>query len=120
MQLLQLRTIEQNELTIVRDSQQRAIMLFTAVTVIFLPLSFCTSYFGMNLQGISDTARSERYFWYVCGTAGFAIVSVISIYAFWHPVKDYLMVLREQRKSKRFTREERKRRLKRRISSENV
>ncbi|KAG5297503.1 CorA-like Mg2+ transporter domain-containing protein [Histoplasma ohiense] len=118
--LLHLRTIEQNELTIVRDSQQRAIMLFTAVTVIFLPLSFCTSYFGMNLQGISDTARSERYFWYVCGTAGFAIVSVISIYAFWHPVKDYLMVLREQRKSKRFTREERKRRLKRRISSENV
>ncbi|PGH07860.1 hypothetical protein GX51_01570 [Blastomyces parvus] len=118
--LLHLRTIEQNELTIVRDSQQRAIMLFTAVTVIFLPLSFCTSYFGMNLQGISDTARSERYFWYVCGTAGFSIVSVISVYAFWHPVKDYLMVLREHRKSRRLSRDERKRRLKRRISSENV
>ncbi|OAX85293.1 hypothetical protein ACJ72_00323 [Emergomyces africanus] len=118
--LLHLRTIEQNELTIVRDSQQRAIMLFTAVTVIFLPLSFCTSYFGMNLQGISDTARSERYFWYVCGTAGFSIVSVISVYAFWHPVKDYLMVLREKRKSKRVTRKERKRRMNRRISSEQV
>ncbi|PGH03793.1 hypothetical protein AJ79_07269 [Helicocarpus griseus UAMH5409] len=118
--LLHLRTIEQNELTIVRDSQQRAIMLFTAVTVIFLPLSFCTSYFGMNLQGIQDTSRSERYFWYVCGTAGFTIVSFLSIYAFWHPVKDHLMVMREQRKAKRVRREQRKRRLKRTVTSEPV
>ncbi|EEH18517.1 hypothetical protein PABG_07577 [Paracoccidioides brasiliensis Pb03] len=118
--LLHLRTIEQNELTIVRDSQQRAIMLFTAVTVIFLPLSFCTSYFGMNLQGISDTSRSEQYFWYVCGTAGFLVVSIISVYAFWHPVKDHLAVMREHRKARREMKAERIKRLKRRISSEPV
>ncbi|KAK2801874.1 hypothetical protein FQN51_005023 [Onygenales sp. PD_10] len=118
--LLHLRTIEQNELTIVRDSQQRAIMLFTAVTVIFLPLSFCTSYFGMNVQGIAETTRTEKYFWYVCGTAGFLIVTILSVYAFWHPVKDHLMVLREQRKAARRIRLVRKTRLERRMRTDTV
>src|SRR6266516_2224505 len=57
IQLFQLRSIEQNELAIIADSQNKAILIFTGVTVIFLPLSFCASYFGMNLKGVVDVER---------------------------------------------------------------
>ncbi|RYO95467.1 hypothetical protein DL762_000029 [Monosporascus cannonballus] len=38
--------------------QGRAIMLFTIVTVIFLPLSFFTSYFGQNVSEITGDQRN--------------------------------------------------------------
>ncbi|KAL8807654.1 MAG: hypothetical protein Q9200_004590 [Gallowayella weberi] len=66
--LFQLRTIEQNEIALIAESNNRAILVFTGVTIIFLPLSFFTSYFGMNLKGVVDTDRTERFFWTVCGT----------------------------------------------------
>ncbi|KAL8866196.1 MAG: hypothetical protein Q9174_006444, partial [Haloplaca sp. 1 TL-2023] len=40
--LFQLRSIEQNELAIVSDSQNKAVLIFTGVTIVFLPLSFFT------------------------------------------------------------------------------
>jgi len=84
--LFQLRSIEQNELAIVADSQNQAIMVFTGVTIIFLPLSFFTSYYGMNLKGIANTNKNEAYFWEVCGTAGFLIVLTVCMYAWRHKV----------------------------------
>ncbi|KAL8809815.1 MAG: hypothetical protein Q9223_007872, partial [Gallowayella weberi] len=66
--LFQLRTMEQNEIALIAESNNRAILVFTGVTIIFLPLSFFTSYFGMNLKGVVDTDRTERFFWAVCGT----------------------------------------------------
>ena len=89
-QLFQLRSIEQNELAIVADSQNKAILIFTVVTIIFLPLSFCASYFGMNLKGVVDAERTERYFWSVCGSTGLVIVIVIAFYAFQHKLAYFL------------------------------
>ncbi|PKS08381.1 hypothetical protein jhhlp_005325 [Lomentospora prolificans] len=77
-----LGTVEQNELAIVADHQNKAVMLFTIVTIIFLPLSFFTSYFGMNVRGIAEAERDEKYFWLSCGIAGFVIVTVLFTYAF--------------------------------------
>ena len=42
VQLFQLRTMEQNELAIIAESNNKAILVFTVVTIIFLPLSFFT------------------------------------------------------------------------------
>lgn len=81
-QLFQLRSIEQNEMAIVADSQNKAVLLFTGVTVVFLPLSFFTSYFGMNLRGVADTDKDENYFWAVCGSIAFLMVLVLVGYAF--------------------------------------
>jgi Mg2+ and Co2+ transporter CorA len=86
-QLFQLRSIEQNELAIVSDSQNKAILVFTGVTIVFLPLSFFTSYYGMNLKGIIDTGLTQGYFWRVCGSIAFAIVLVIAFGAFRHRLK---------------------------------
>ncbi|KAH0565257.1 hypothetical protein GP486_001354 [Trichoglossum hirsutum] len=89
--LFQLRSIEQNELAIVADSQNKAILVFTGVTIIFLPLSFFTSYFGMNLKGISSTNKDEIYFWKVCGSVGFLIILFITLYAFRSKFRERLM-----------------------------
>lgn len=89
-QLFQLRSIEQNELAIVSDSQNKAILVFTIVTVIFLPLSFFTSYYGMNLTGIVNTARTEHYFWKVCGSLAFFIVLFTALGAFRHKLRALL------------------------------
>ncbi|KAL8823570.1 MAG: hypothetical protein Q9191_005733, partial [Dirinaria sp. TL-2023a] len=75
--LFQLRSIEQNELAIVSDSQNKAIIVFTGVTIIFLPLSFFTSYYGMNLTGIANTTLTENYFWKVCGSVALLIVLLV-------------------------------------------
>lgn len=82
LQLFQLRTIEQNELAIIAESNNKAILVFTVVTIIFLPLSFFTSYFGMNLKGVIDTDRTERYFWAVCGSVTIFVVSMTVVFGF--------------------------------------
>ena len=64
------------------DSQNKAIFLFTGVTIVFMPLSFFTSYFGMNLKGVGDTDRGETYFWQVCGTISFIIIGLTAMFAF--------------------------------------
>lgn len=46
--------------SIAADGQNKAVFVFTAVTIVFHPLSFFTSYFGgMNLDGIVNTPRTE-------------------------------------------------------------
>ncbi|KAL9603603.1 MAG: hypothetical protein Q9219_001106 [cf. Caloplaca sp. 3 TL-2023] len=85
--LFQLRSIEQNELAIVGDSQNKAILIFTVVTTVFLPLSFFTSYYGMNLSTIVNTPRTEGYFWKLCGSIALAIVVIVSLGAFRHHLK---------------------------------
>jgi Mg2+ and Co2+ transporter CorA len=87
--LIHIRTIEQNELSIVRDGQERAIRLFTGVTIVFLILSFCTSYFGMQLEGIVGTQRTEAYFWYVCGTSTLTILLLFTLYTFRSQLREH-------------------------------
>ncbi|KAL8690707.1 MAG: hypothetical protein Q9218_003905 [Villophora microphyllina] len=94
--IFQLKTIEQNELALLAESNNRAILAFTIVTIIFLPLSFFTSYFGMNLKGIVDTDRSERYFWAVCGTTTVCVVSATIIFGFKERLYRWLWTSRMQ------------------------
>src|SRR5690242_16586760 len=50
-------------LEINEEDHGKAILVFTVVTVIFLPLSFVTSYLGMNTTDIRDMGSSSRLFW---------------------------------------------------------
>lgn len=96
--LLQFRVLEQQELAISqRDMatqqqtlameeakssrvQSRSVMIFTAITIIFLPLSFFTSYFGMNLTDISKTRHDSKYFWLIAGpTSGSIVIAIFAI-----------------------------------------
>ncbi|KAL4756174.1 uncharacterized protein BDW70DRAFT_164747 [Aspergillus foveolatus] len=48
-----------------KESNRKAITLFTIVTVIFLPLSFVTSYLGMNSVAIRGGSFTQGLFWAV-------------------------------------------------------
>lgn len=54
------------------EDHGKAILVFTVVTIIFLPLNFVTSFFGMNTQDIRDMTATQSLFWLVaiCVTAG--------------------------------------------------
>lgn len=45
------------------EDHGKAILVFTVVTVIFLPLSFVTSYLGMNTSDIRDMDSKQSLFW---------------------------------------------------------
>jgi len=44
-------------------SQGRSIMLFTIITIIFLPLSFFTGVFGMNATNLTGAVGDDLYTW---------------------------------------------------------
>ena len=74
--------MEQNEIAIRNDTNNKAILVFTIVTIIFLPLSFFTSYFGMNLKGVINTQKTERFFWAVCGSVTVCVVLLTVLFGF--------------------------------------
>lgn len=60
------------------EDHGKAILVFTIVTIVFLPLSFVSSFFGMNFSDIRDMESTQRLFWIISGsltvgTVGFAI-----------------------------------------------
>lgn len=52
-------------LEINEEDHGKAIMVFTTVTIIFLPLSFVTSYLGMNTADIRDMDNQQGLFWVI-------------------------------------------------------
>jgi hypothetical protein len=48
---------------IAEEGNSKAIRVFTLITIIFLPLSFISSVFGMNTTDIRDMGSSQRLFW---------------------------------------------------------
>ncbi|KAF2812365.1 uncharacterized protein BDZ99DRAFT_265363 [Mytilinidion resinicola] len=60
------------------EDHGKAILVFTIVTIIFLPLSFVSSFFGMNFSDIRNMDSTQGLFWITSGsltvgTVGFAI-----------------------------------------------
>lgn len=48
-----------------QENHGKAIMAFTIVTVVYLPLSFVTSFFGMNTADVRDTTSTQIVYWAV-------------------------------------------------------
>jgi Mg2+ and Co2+ transporter CorA len=105
--VLQFRVLEQQELTVTQSHlatqqqslaidearssrvQSRSVIVFTAITIIFLPLSFFTSYFGMNFKNIINTAHTSEYFWMIAGPVSAVIViAIFAVMKFLSIVKD--------------------------------
>ena len=64
-----------------QDNINKAIFIFTLVTIIFLPLGFIAGYFGMNLAGIAGTTRPASDFWFIAIPVTVGIVIICSIVA---------------------------------------
>lgn len=96
--LIQLRVLDQQDLAVAQSqiavsqqqlaleeaktarSQSRSVFIFTAITVVFLPLSFFTSYFSMDVATILESSYNSRYFWAISGPISvFIILSVFAV-----------------------------------------
>jgi protein-S-isoprenylcysteine O-methyltransferase Ste14 len=60
-----------------------AVFIFTTVTVIFLPLSFVTSYMGMNTKDIRDLDQGQWLFWAVAGPLSVAVLLLLWLIVGW-------------------------------------
>ena len=59
-----------------QEDHGKAILAFTMVTVIFLPLSFVTSFLGMNTVDIRDIASSQALFWAIAVPLTITMITV--------------------------------------------
>ncbi|KAK7538589.1 uncharacterized protein J3D65DRAFT_622491 [Phyllosticta citribraziliensis] len=67
----------------IRDEDHgKAIFVFTVVTTIFLPLSFITSYFGMNFADVRDTAWNQDMYWAIAGPTTLAVGATVLIISY--------------------------------------
>lgn len=64
------------------EDHGRAILVFTLVTIIFLPLSFISSFFGMNLKDIRQTDSDMPLFWTIAICTTLFVLGCSSILAF--------------------------------------
>lgn len=48
---------------ILEEDHGKAILVFTMVTIVFLPLSFVTGYLGMNTIDIRNSQQNQWLFW---------------------------------------------------------
>ncbi|KAL8806212.1 MAG: hypothetical protein Q9182_001487 [Xanthomendoza sp. 2 TL-2023] len=80
-----------------KDRQEAAIVVFTVVTIIFLPLSFVSSFFGMNTTDIRDTKYPQWIFWATALPLTIAVVAIALFVAQKiEPVKDLWSRLSEK------------------------
>jgi len=65
------------------ESNNNAILVFTMVTVVFLPLPFVASYLGMITSDIRNLAAGQTLFWAVVLPVAFTALGVALLIAFY-------------------------------------
>ncbi|KAI9368695.1 hypothetical protein BJX61DRAFT_203959 [Aspergillus egyptiacus] len=77
-----LATQTRNGVDVQQEDHGKAILVFTVVTVIFMPLSFVTSYLGMNTRDIRDMSHSQTLFWAISVPLTVGIIVSVMVLAF--------------------------------------
>jgi len=63
----------------VQDWRDNAAVVFTIITVIFLPLSFVASVFGMNTSDVRNMELTQWVFW-TCAIVFTIVVVLVTVY----------------------------------------
>lgn len=81
------------------EDHGKAILVFTVVTIVFLPLNFISSFFGMNFSDIRNTDQTQWVFWAValCVTAGVVGASIFLAFS-GGPMLEKLHMWRDSRR----------------------
>lgn len=80
------------------EDHGKAILVFTIVTMIFLPLSFISSFFGMNFSDIRDMDNTSHLFWIVAGSLTVGTVAFSVFLAFYGgAIVEWFVTWREHR-----------------------
>ncbi|KAI5367219.1 Putative Mg2+ transporter protein, CorA-like/Zinc transport protein ZntB [Septoria linicola] len=64
------------------EDHGKAILVFTVVTIVFLPLNFVSSFFGMNFSDIRDMETTQWLFWAVAVAVTISVVASSVFLAF--------------------------------------
>ncbi|KZF21887.1 hypothetical protein L228DRAFT_269336 [Xylona heveae TC161] len=71
------------QMKIREDDSSKAIMVFTVITTVFLPLTFVTGYLGMNTSDIRDMNRQQGLFWEIALPLTFVTLVLSLVLAFF-------------------------------------
>lgn len=77
------RFLAAQSISLKAESNGKAIIVFTVVTIVFLPLSFVTSYLGMNTSDLRDMESGQALFWAIGAPVAFGVLGVAVAAAFW-------------------------------------
>ncbi len=83
MQAETARFLAAQSISIKAESNNKAIIVFTVTTIIFLPLSFVTSYLGMNTRDLRNMQSSQTLFWAIGAPVAFVVLSAAILAAFY-------------------------------------
>ncbi|KAK1486190.1 hypothetical protein CABS01_13407 [Colletotrichum abscissum] len=77
-----LRDETKQRIEVLDEGHGKAIRVFTIVTLFFLPLSFVTSFFGMNTTDIRDTNYDQKIFWISALPVTFGVIGLAFLYGY--------------------------------------
>ena len=84
---------------ILEEDHGKAIRVFTFVTLLFLPLSFVTSFMGMNTKDVRDMEFTQNIFWMTGLPVTLAVITAALIYAYrGEEVEDWVWRQMERRR----------------------
>jgi Mg2+ and Co2+ transporter CorA len=97
-----LRERTKTNVEILDDDHGKAIFVFTVVTLVFLPLSFVTSFLGMNTVDIRNQDSTQRLFWAIALPLTLIVIVVAVLAAFkYDSISGWFNPSRRQRRRRR-------------------
>jgi Mg2+ and Co2+ transporter CorA len=67
-------TLTTNSIRVSNEDNSKAIIIFTTITVIFLPLNAVSSILGMNVVDVRSTTRGSSLFWEIAVPVTFVVL----------------------------------------------
>ncbi|KAI1376536.1 hypothetical protein F4677DRAFT_81099 [Hypoxylon crocopeplum] len=89
-------------LEVLEEGHGKAIRVFTLVTLFFLPMSFVTSFLGMNTSDIRNTGNDSRFFWLIALPFTAGVVGVAFLYGYkWDDITESMSRMQARRRAAR-------------------